>query len=276
MKNHFIFPWNGNKRMEVENIVEKINLSDDITTVIEPYCGSSAFSVYLSKLYPKKYKYIINDIDENLIKLYNYIKNDDQKIQDLINDVMKSIKNKDDYLKIISKSYENKFISWFISNKIYNVRPGLYNLNYKYNDEKKLKFKDYEIFKFLIDEDVEILNIDGIDLIKKYFESEKNLIFIDPPYLDSCNDFYSDKRNTNIYEYISNNNLIKKKSFILLVLEETWIIKLLFKNYFSVRYSKVYQFSKKKTFHILITNNKKYLKEETKEDIKKLPFLQIK
>jgi 16S rRNA G966 N2-methylase RsmD len=189
---------------------------------------------------------------------------------------MKSIKNKDDYLKIISKSYENQFISWFISNKIYSMRPGLYNLNYKYNDEKKLKFKDYEIFKFLIDEDVEILNTDGIDLIKKYFESEKNLIFIDPPYLDSCNDFYSDKRNTNIYEYICNNNLIKKKSFILLVLEETWVIKLLFKNYFSVRYSKIYQYSKKKTFHMLIANNKKYIKEETKEDIKKLPFIQIK
>jgi site-specific DNA-adenine methylase len=260
MKNHFIFSWSGNKRMEVENIVEKINLDNNIKTIIEPYCGTSAFSVYLSKLYPKKYKYIINDIDKNLIKLYNYIKNDDQQIQDLINDTMKNIKNKDDYLKIISNNYDNKFISWFISHKICSIRPGLYDLDYEYSEKKKVIFKKYEIFNFLRDEDVEILNIDAVDLIKKYVGLKNCLIFLDPPYLNTCNSFYCDEQSINIYEYLYDNDLTKEKALILLVLEENWIVKLLFKKYVSVRYSKLYQHTKKKTFHMLIVNKKKYLK----------------
>lgn len=41
MKNHFIFSYAGNKRNEAENIAEKINF-DNITTIIEPFCGSAA------------------------------------------------------------------------------------------------------------------------------------------------------------------------------------------------------------------------------------------
>ena len=67
MKNHFIFSYAGNKRNEVEQIFDKIDLKD-IDTIIEPFCGSSAMSYYLSTLYPKKFKYILND---NSKEIYN-------------------------------------------------------------------------------------------------------------------------------------------------------------------------------------------------------------
>ena len=52
MKNHFIFSYAGNKRNESENILEKINFNN-IETIIEPFCGSSAISFHISTLKPK-------------------------------------------------------------------------------------------------------------------------------------------------------------------------------------------------------------------------------
>ena len=69
MKNHFLLPYSGNKRNEVENIyntTKDIYKYEDIKTIVEPFCGSCAYSYYISTLYPKKYKYILNDNDKFL------------------------------------------------------------------------------------------------------------------------------------------------------------------------------------------------------------------
>lgn len=61
MKNHFIFPYAGNKREEVEKIHEILKKNIDLSkikTIIEPYCGSSAMSYYLSTIYPNKFNYV--------------------------------------------------------------------------------------------------------------------------------------------------------------------------------------------------------------------------
>ena len=60
----------------------------------------------------------------------------------------------------------------------------------------------------------------------------------------------------NVYEYLSNeeSNIINLKSYIILVLENNWIINLLFKTNVKKEYSKLYQVSKIKTSHILIDN----------------------
>jgi len=53
-KNHFFIPYAGNKRSEVERIYESIkDKLDDIEYVVEPFCGTSAFSFYMSLKHPK-------------------------------------------------------------------------------------------------------------------------------------------------------------------------------------------------------------------------------
>jgi hypothetical protein len=43
--------------------------------------------------------------------------------------------------------------------------------------------------------------------------NNKNTLFIfDPPYLDACNEFYSDKRSVNVYEHFQKNKIKKTKS----------------------------------------------------------------
>ena len=75
MRNHFIISYAGNKRQEVERIEEYLhNKLDGIDTIIEPFCGSSAMSCYLSMKYPRRFKYILNDLDPMLIELYHLMK----------------------------------------------------------------------------------------------------------------------------------------------------------------------------------------------------------
>ena len=84
MNNHFVFPYAGNKRQEVvklhDYIVDKL---DGIDTIIENFCGSSAMSYYISTKYPKRFKYILNDMNPRLIELYCLVK-DKQKFDSFL------------------------------------------------------------------------------------------------------------------------------------------------------------------------------------------------
>ena len=140
-------------------------------------------------------------------------------------------------------------------NKIYSIRVGLFpidgthGVNYDFN-----QLENAPITIFLRTEDIEFLNIDGIEIFKKYQDDNTAFIFLDPPYLQSCNSYYQNP-DLNIYEYICNNPIKKMKSYIMLVLENNWIIKLLFSNdKIKCQYDKKYEVSKKKTTHMIITN----------------------
>ena len=54
--------------MNVKTIYEDIkNKLDNITTIIEAFCGTSAFSNYISLKRPKQFKYVLNDTNIFLI-----------------------------------------------------------------------------------------------------------------------------------------------------------------------------------------------------------------
>lgn len=247
MKNHFIFSYYGNKRDEVEKIYSNLDLSN-IDTIIEPFCGTSALSYYISSKNPKQFNYILNDNDSLLIELYKILSNDKEikNFETKINNILKDDFNKDKYNSLDIKTLEG----YFIKNKIHAIRPGLFPLNYKY---KEIKLNDYPIVNFLQTEKITFLNNNAIDILKNHYDNDKNLIFLDPPYLSTCNQWYSSPE-CNIYEYLFENDIKKFKSNIVLVLENIWIIKLLFKNQKQILYNKLYQTSKKKTEHVMILN----------------------
>ena len=257
MNNHFVFPYAGNKRQEVvklhDYIVDKL---DGIDTIIENFCGSSAMSYYISTKYPKRFKYILNDMNPRLIELYCLVK-DKQKFDSFLielNELVKLITSKEEYNKIVKP---DTFIAWFISNLIHAIRPKLYVPNYK---PKTYTFNDRGIIHFLQNEDVEIRSIDGCELLKQYENDSNVLLLVDPPYVLSDNSLYS-HRTTDIYEYCGGNTLTTFKAFVIFVLEENWITRMLFKNNIKVSYPKKYESNggvaggiKKKTTHIIISN----------------------
>jgi len=180
---------------------------------------------------------------------------DDEKLkafQDKINlcIIPEVSKNKQIYDKFIKEN--NDVFSWFISHKFYNIRPGIFPHNKKISE---IDFKKLPVYNFYKNAKIEFYNLDGLEIYEKYKADNKNLIVMDPPYLNACNDFYYDSK-ANIYEYLYENDIIKEKAKIYLILEDIWIIKMLFNKYIIQSYDKKYQTTKKNTTHIIIYNKK--------------------
>jgi site-specific DNA-adenine methylase len=253
-KNHFFIPYFGNKRTEVEALYNEVkDKLDDIETIIEPFCGTSAFSYYLSLKHPGKFKYILNDNNEHLIKLYETAKQPEE-LENLITTLkdFSTDLTKEKYNNIVK---DDKFENWIYKNKHYNIRPGLYPSgdrpisNHFFDDMKKTP-----IINFLRNEDITFINGDGIDLINQYKDDDKSLIFLDPPYMMATNDYYIDSK-INVYEYLFNNKISEMNALVLLCLEDIWIIKMLFNNFIKFTYNKKYGCNqKKKTTHVIISN----------------------
>ncbi len=257
-KNHFYIPYYGNKRGEVEKIYN--SFKDDIdkyNTIVEPYCGTSAFSYYVwLNNKDKNIQYILNDNNKKLIDLYN-ISKDEEKFKLLYNSLIKlqeQTTNKEKYLEIVKNS-DNDLLSYIYVNKVYSIRPGLYPINKKFNIDSWKAFLNAPIIDFVRNAKITFLNKDAIEVYNEYKSNEKALIFLDPPYLISNNSWYNDPK-INIYEYLFENDIIKEKALIILCLENNWVIKLLFKDKKSITYDKKYQTSKKDTEHIIILNKK--------------------
>jgi hypothetical protein len=253
MKNHFYISYAGNKRQEVEQIYNSIDFNG-ITTVIEPFAGTSAMSYYIS-LQRNGLKYILNDNNNYLKEMFNILRDDDQVTEfenKINNEVIPNIQTKEKYTQYLKTN--NDVYAWYVAHKFYSIRAGMFPMN------DLLRFKSIDlrkcpIYNFYRNNDIEFYTLDGIDIYEKYKHSKHNLILLDPPYLSACNDFYQDS-STNIYEYLFNNPIENEEAQILLILENTWIIKLLFNNIQNkTEYGKKYSNHKKKgTTHIIISN----------------------
>jgi site-specific DNA-adenine methylase len=257
MRNHYIMPYSGNKREEVETIyttlIEKDILNKKIDTIIEPYCGSSAISYYISLQSPLKYKYILNDNSKILIDLYEILK-ENEKISNFIETVNDMtfkdniFIDKEEYLRIVK---QKDVYSYFIKNKLCGMRPGVYPQDRPGRMPKhKLdfdKFMKTPIINFIQTENIEFRNEDAIKVMLSN-NNDSTLLLVDPPYLMTCNSFY-DNHNSNIYEWIYNNHGVMINCVF--ILENTWLIKLLFKDYNIVEYDKVYRCSQKASKHAI-------------------------
>ena len=98
---------------------------------------------------------------------------------------------------------------------------------------------------------------------------EKSFIFLDPPYIASCNNFYSTDTGENIeniYEKLYHKGLKNFKCKILICHENNWLFKILFNDYldgeteYQKRYNNTIKSKHNKTSHICVKN---YLKRST-------------
>lgn len=249
MKNHFYISYMGNKREEVERIYELIKdfIKPD-TVFIEPFCGSCALSYYIWTKHPTL-KFILNDSSKFLFEMFNLFKSDEElnKLNDWYNEKIDKI-SKEEYNKIINN---NDTYSTFLKKKYFYLREGIFPIN---KNHSKIDLKNYPIYNFFRNADIKYINGDAIELIEKEKNNKKNIIFIDPPYINTCNIYYDYNDSSNIYEYLFNNNINKYKCSLIGVFENSWIIKMILKKNIILEYEKIYQMSKRKTSHIYISN----------------------
>lgn len=255
MKNHFIHSYPGNKRNETENFLNNIKL-ENIKNIIEPFCGSSAisFSIWLQN--KDKFNYYLNDLDKKLIQIYNLMKNETiEDIENKVNDFSKNIKNKDDWLYAL-KNNDTSLYSYLFFKKFSTMgRYGFYPIDKKNIYNFKITKETREFIEFIKQPYVHITNDDWFEVFAKFKDDEQSLFMIDPPYVMACNDFYTDRK-LNVYQYFYDNKIENFKSNIYLILEDHWILRLLFiNNTILLKYGKKYEVSKKLTNHIIIYNH---------------------
>jgi adenine-specific DNA methylase len=104
------------------------------------------------------------------------------------------------------KHVEHREVSGYSSgHECYCRRPGSSGLRFFYRINKKLDLLTYPIYDFLTTTDSELYNEDANKIIDEY-DDERTLIFLDPPYIASCNNFYSPE------DWGNMNNIFWKKS----------------------------------------------------------------
>jgi len=262
--NHFIFPYIGNKITEEPHIIPYLTSiidKNNITTIVEPFTGSASLSYMIWKHYPnKKFKYILNDTDKNLINFYNTLKNtseeDLKKMESDYFDIVKNIQTNEQYNHFIK---QEGLMPYFVKYNFYNINPGRFPA-LKLNNHKiniyRLNILESGIYQFIKNNDIEFNLGDGIPLFDKYKDDKQTLIISDPPYINLCNSSYNYKDGSDMYQYIYNNDTLTYKSHLIFIVQKMWIINLLFEDWNTLNtYHKMYNITKRKVEHVILYNH---------------------
>ena len=255
MKTKFYYAYCGSKYNEMPEIIKFVNL-DNITDIVEPFCGSCAFTFYIYEQHKNKYKYHVSDNDNNLIKLLSMIKKNPDNKKQLYDNLMKFKDMTREQWKEISKKQEKTLIEYLLM-KVYNVKSSQCMNPVGYRSfpklEKFLKHNPYDDFL----KDVDIKLEDYKHIMEKYKNDNKALLFIDPPYLESSYSLYAQKQVSNVssdfYKYI-NDYFKTAKCKIIMVLRALPLIDIVFEQFIKHTYQKKYDLSKKTVNHIIISN----------------------
>jgi site-specific DNA-adenine methylase len=276
---HFIIQYKGNKRLETSTILPIINFNNK-KNIIEPFCGTSAMSFAIWQQYGNQFNYYLNDIDEKLIEVYNLlkiksIKEIEENIEnirleynalqpDLIIPEKRTLpiaNNKQkEFLKNIEKNprniYDYLFMKRFCTYGMSGFPPskhhGIFN-KYKITNPLTLKI---EFIEFIKSPNVFISNNDYKIIYEEHRNNPKSIILLDPPYVNTDKRFYQSNDNE-IYSYFTNNPIKKNKASTYVIVDDNWIMRIIFKdcNILSV-YDKEYSSTKKnkKVKHIIFSN----------------------
>lgn len=253
-KNHFFYSYRGNKRNEANDIIDNMDFNN-IDNIIETFCGSSAISFHIWMKYGDKFNYYLNDNSKSLMMIYDLFKNENlEKINEELANIDNQISNKDEWNKHFKIAPETPYKELFYLKFSTFGRKGFYPMDRKAKKEFKPSITQELFIKFINAPYVFITCGDWFEVFDKHSNNPKSLIIFDPPYINTCNDFYLEKT-LNVYQYFYDNKIETFKSHIYLILEDMWMIRLLFNNNKILKkYDKKYELSKKKTSHIIIKN----------------------
>ena len=236
----------GNKEQDIKHF--KHLLPTDVKTVVEPFGGSFAVIKHFYKDC-SKYKFHINDTDETLFYMfrnYQYVLNITHALSDMY------------YEHFYKKHYEFKKLFDYLELKP-EVRTYICKTNFiRGNIFKCPKFYDrYNPIEKQILDNALFTNLDYGEIFEQYKDDPDAFVFLDPPYLFSDNSNYASQIResdmtqmiVDILEYLK---ICRCK--VLLIINKLNILSYLFKDYIKGEYHKIYQISKKKSIHLIISN----------------------
>jgi DNA adenine methylase Dam len=203
--------YQGNKLHFSNKFNELVSELEDVKYYVEPFVGSGAILFNLKKEYDK---YIINDINKEIISIYNSIKKMDFKeylntIEFIMNTYgdLRIKENFYNYRNFYNKTFhstdkdEKGLFLLHLANSCINsmLRFGPNGMNSSFGKRWfKIDEYSYDKIKYRLSNTI-IENMDFKDFVKKY-DNDKNLIFMDPPYFERPTSY--------VKNFTNNENLI--------------------------------------------------------------------
>jgi DNA adenine methylase len=268
--------WQGNKSKHINKFIQYI--PHFTGTYIEPFLGSGAL---LLKLQPKKW--IVNDINKDLVHIWKYVKSDPQGIIDIFTEFGTYFKplSKDDKVKyckeitskIESMPYDINRASMYLLMKFCAYTGDIIvNNNYTFmgldknifirNNYPFLLQNNYNniqlVSQFLNNKSGKIFNKSYEKILDK--AKEGDFVFLDPPYIDTHKYDFNYNKDEVLDEsfiqelYIQLKKLNERNVKWLMTQADTQQIKDVFKDY-TIKKFEVYRMgSKSYTDELLIMN----------------------
>lgn len=232
----FIINYNGNKYREVKKILKE---DDELRKKIfeskyiaEPFGGIFGFSRACYEL-GYKGKFLINDINKDLIDILKKLKGNPTKVIKEIDEEAKKINETGETRAKRNKLFLNssrgcKLLYRGMCEQFFDYEKGQTKIK-NYLEKKSVYNKFYKRVTFY--------NLDCIEFIEKV-EAKKPIYFFDPPYFDSSNEGYFNINDSNRFDVYYDNTTfyIKilesfKKYKSLLIINKVDILNYMFKDY---------------------------------------------
>lgn len=257
---HILIKYPGNKIREFKYFKDSIELNN-IKSIVEPFCGSCAMSFHIWIEHREKFNYYLNDKDDTIFKHFEYLKkNNIIELIKKINIEKQQYSTKEKLLELHKNWLEdNDEFKKIILSKLsrfsfQSLTTGRCFHNTKQLWQSTTRPHKYMILfeEFLKSPNVFFTNNDWNDCYNKFKDDKEALILFDPPYVNSCNDFYK-HRSLDIYDKLD--DIYKNNARSYFIIQKNDKTDELFKEWNElVVYDKMYNMTQKKTQHIVYSN----------------------
>ena len=210
-----VIKWSGSKRSQANEIIKYF--PKEINTYLEPFCGGASVLRAPIESDVKVGTYICSDVNQDLINLWNAIKNSPEAVYEVYSLRWHEVNDKDDekgrkklYFEEVRECYNrehNPYDFFFILRTTTNGMPR-YNRNGEFNNSFHITRNGIcpERVKPIIFEWSDILNDNNVQFIQNDFKdistTDSTFMYLDPPYAGVKGMYYGGFNNKELFDWL--------------------------------------------------------------------------
>ena len=210
-----VIKWSGSKRSQANEIIKYF--PKEINTYLEPFCGGASVLRAPIESDVKVGTYICSDVNQDLINLWNAIKNSPESVYEVYSLRWHELNDKDDdkgrkkrYFEEVRECYNrehNPYDFFFILRTTTNGMPR-YNRNGEFNNSFHITRNGIcpERVKPIIFEWSDILNDNNVQFIQNDFKdistTDSTFMYLDPPYAGVKGMYYGGFNNKELFDWL--------------------------------------------------------------------------
>ena len=232
-----VIKWTGSKRSQAAEIARYI--TRDYEIYYELFCGGCSMLFYILNNCADSFKHFVcNDINSDLIALYNLIKRSPKVVSesyaDLWNELNKDndLERKKDFFNAVRTKFnaeKDPCLFFFIMRTTTNGMPR-YNQLGEFNNSFHVTRNGIipDSVNIIIKDWSKLLNLYEVEFTSKsyneFITTEKDLLYLDPPYFNTKGMYYGTIDYNALWEYLKNSPSDYLLSFDGIAGDESFIV----------------------------------------------------